>query len=88
MRLEDVCAGQRLAGVIPGDAVTVLAAEWYGRDAVALTYRTTAGGLGQRNLFRADEALVDSARAAGRPFDAPAADFKLAAEVPSRKVTM
>jgi superfamily II DNA or RNA helicase len=80
VRLEDVCARQRLAGVIPGDAVTVLAAEWYGRDAVALTYQTTAGSLGQRNLFRADEALVDIARAAGRPFDAPAADFKLAAE--------
>lgn len=80
MKLEDISSGQRLGGVIPEDTVTVIAAQWHGRDAVELTFRPTIGRIDQRILYRADEDRVDAAGAAGRPFDATAADFKLAAE--------
>jgi len=80
VRLEDITPRQRLAGVIPSEVVTVLGAQWFGTTAMELTYQTTAGALGQRVIFRTDEASIDIARAAGRPFDASASDFKLAAE--------
>lgn len=80
MKLEDIAAGQRLGGVIPGDTVTVIAAQWHGSDAVELTFRSTAGALDQHILFRDREDRVRLAQESGRPFDAPASDFKLAAE--------
>ena len=80
MRLEDICAGQRLSGVIPGDVATIISASWHGQDAIEITFKLTGGGLDQRVLFRSDEARITIARAAGRPFDAAASDFKLAAE--------
>ncbi|MCM3487660.1 hypothetical protein, partial [Kocuria rosea] len=78
--LEEISSGQRLSGVIPGDSVTVIATQWHGRDAVELTFRPTVGHLDQRILYRADEPRLEIARSAGRPFDALASDFKLAAE--------
>lgn len=80
MRLEDIASGLRLSGVIPGDTVTVIAAQLHGRDAVELTFRPTVGHIDQRVLYRADEPRLQIARASGRPFDAKASDFKLAAE--------
>lgn len=80
MKLEEVATGLKLAGVIPGDAVTVVAAQWHGTDALELTYKSTSGNLGQRVLYRADEEGLSAASSGGRPFDAPAADFKLVAE--------
>ena len=80
MKLEDLSAGQRLSGVIPGDVVTVIHCDWHGRDALELTFKRANGSLDQRIIFRSDEAQVQVARAAGRPFDAKASDFKLAAE--------
>lgn len=80
MRLEELEAGQRIEGLIPSQAITVVAAQWHGTDALELTYKTTAGGLGQQVLFRKDEDSLRPAAAGGRPFDADASDFKLAAE--------
>lgn len=81
MRLEDIREGQRLGGVIPNATISVIAARNHGADAVELTFRPTSGGpIDQRILFRSDEDGVHLAQAAGRPFDASASDFKLAAE--------
>ena len=79
-RLEDLQPGLRLAGVIPGQTVAVIAVESHGADTVELTYKTTEGGLGQRVLGRDAEAKLTVAEAQGRPLDAAAADFKLVAE--------
>lgn len=80
MRLEELERGQGLTGVVPGAAAQVIAVDWHGEDAVALTYKTIEGGLGERVLYRSDEPNIDIAKGSGRAFDAPAADFKLAAE--------
>ena len=80
MHLEDIEAGHRLAGIVPGDVVAVLAAHRHGPDALEVTFKTATGMLGQRILYRADEGRPSLAQAGGRPFDAPASDFKLAAE--------
>lgn len=78
--LEDLKQGLRISGVVPAEAVTVLAAQWHGTSAVELTYKTASGDLGQQVVFRKDEARLSIARTGGRAFDASATDFRIAAE--------
>ncbi|MEV5329022.1 helicase-related protein [Nonomuraea sp. NPDC052634] len=80
MRLEDLCSGVRVAGVMPGESVLVIAAQWHGSDALELTYKTLDGGLRQQVLFRSDESRLSLSDSGSRPFDADAEDFRLAAE--------
>ena len=79
-KLEDLQPGLRLAGVIPGQTVAVIAVQPHGADTVELTYKTAEGGLGQRVLGRDAEPKLAVAQTEARPLDAPAADFKLVAE--------
>ncbi len=81
MRLEDLVSGVRVRGVVPGETVSVIAAQWHGADALELTYKTLDGGLRQQVLFRTDEARVSPSDAGSRPFDADADEFRLIAEV-------
>lgn len=80
MKLEDLSAGVRVAGVVPGETVLVVAAQWHGSDALELTYKTMDGGLGQRVVFRGDQARLCPSDAGSRPFDADAQEFRLVAE--------
>lgn len=80
MKLEELSPGAHISGVVPSAAVGVVALQWHGDMAVEITYKTHTGELGQRVLYRADEAALGVARTGSRPFDAPAADYKLAAE--------
>jgi superfamily II DNA or RNA helicase len=79
-KLEDLQPGLRLAGVIPGQSVSVIAVRPHGADAVELTYKVADGALGQRVLGRDAEQKLSVAEVEARPLDADAADFKLAAE--------
>ncbi|MCW3047077.1 MAG: rapA [Solirubrobacterales bacterium] len=79
-KLEDLQPGLRLAGVIPGQNVAVIAVQPHGPDAIELTYKTAEGDLGQRVLGRDAEEKLAIAHAEARPLDAVAADFKLVAE--------
>src|SRR5690606_1648165 len=63
------------------ETVVVLAAQWHGSDAVELTYKTPDGGLRQQVMFRADESRLSLSDSGGRPFDADAHEFQLAAEI-------
>ena len=80
MRLEDIAATARLAGVLPGRPVTVLGVQFHGADAAEVTYRDDNGALSQVVLFRADESQIEPHLEAGRPFDADPRDFRIAAE--------
>ena len=79
-KLEDLQPGLHLAGVIPGQNVSVVAVQPHGPDAIELTFKTAEGELGQRVLGRDAEDKLAIAQAEARPFDAVAADFKLVAE--------
>jgi superfamily II DNA or RNA helicase len=79
-KLEDLQPGLRLAGVIPGQNVSVIAVQPHGDDAIELTYKTAEGELGQRVLGRDAEENLAIAQLEARPLDALAADFKLVAE--------
>ncbi|WP_250285651.1 helicase-related protein, partial [Frankia sp. CiP1_Cm_nod2] len=80
MLLEELKPGLRVDGLIPAEVITVIAAQWHGSDALELTYKTTAGGLGQQVVFRKDQDKLSVAQTGSRAFDANASDFKLAAE--------
>lgn len=80
MLLEELKQGLRVDGLIPADVITVLAAQQHGPDAVELTYKTSAGDLGQQVVFRKDQDKLTIAQSGSRAFDAPAPDFKLVAE--------
>ena len=80
MKLEELSPGVRVAGVVPAETVSVVAVVWHGEDALEVTYKTPLGQLGESVLYRNDEVRLGPAAMSVRPFDAPAADFKLAAE--------
>jgi superfamily II DNA or RNA helicase len=79
-KLEDLHPGLQLAGVIPGQNVSVIAVQPHGGDAIELTYKTAEGEVDQRVLGRDAERNLATAKLEARPLDAIAADFKLVAE--------
>ncbi len=81
MRLEDLTVGAVVRGIGPDGDVTVVAAQWFGSDAVQLTYRTAAGQVADRLVYRDDEPRLRAVKE-GRPwsFDADGASFRLVAE--------
>ena len=86
MLLEELKPGLRIEGLIPAEVITVIYAQWHGSDALELTYKTTAGSLGQQVVFRKDQDKLGIAQTGGRAFDAPASDFKLVAE--AKRITL
>ncbi|QAY71610.1 helicase-related protein [Xylanimonas protaetiae] len=80
MLLEELKPGLRISGLIPGEVITVIAAQQHGVNALELTYKRTDGSLGQRVVFRKDESALSIARTGSRAFDANATDFKMVAE--------
>jgi superfamily II DNA or RNA helicase len=81
LNLESITKNALISGIEPGQVVRIFSSDPLGTDALSIVYKTNDGRLGERVLFRADEANLSLAEA-GRPwaFDAPGADFKLAAE--------
>jgi superfamily II DNA or RNA helicase len=81
MKLEQIAKGALISGIEPSKVVRVMSSDPLGDNSVSVVYRTDDGRLGERQLFRADEANIAIATA-GRPwsFDADGADFKLATE--------
>ena len=81
MQLEDLrprCFAVR--GVHPDGVVTV-SVQWFGSEAVELTYKTQAGAVANELLYRHDETRIEAV-AQGRPwsFDGDGALFRLVSE--------
>ena len=81
MRLEDLRPSSVVRGVHPDEPVTVVSVQWFGSEAVELTYKTSDGGVANVLLFRDDETRLEAV-AAGRPwsFDGDGALFRLVSE--------
>ena len=81
LKLETIQKNAVVSGLEPGQVVRIVTTEAIGPDAVTVYYKTADGKLLERMLFRTDELQLSLAEA-GRPwaFDAPGAEFKLAAE--------
>ena len=81
MKLEDIQNKASLRGIIPDGLVTVVNLQWFGSEALELTYKTATGRLGQEILYRHDEPRLEIVEQ-GRPwsFDGDGALFRLVSE--------
>ena len=81
MRLEDLKPRSTVRGVLPDGVVTVVSVEWFGSEALELTYKTSDGAVANELLYRHDEERLEIV-AAGRPwsFDGDGALFRLVSE--------
>ena len=81
MNLEELQARCTVRGVHPDGLVTVVSVQWFGSEALELTYKTAAGTVANELLYRHDEARLEIV-AQGRSwsFDGDGALFRLVSE--------
>ena len=80
-RLEDLQPNAAVRGILPDALVTVVSVQWFGSEALELTYKTPAGKVANELLYRHDEPRIEIAEL-GRPwsFDGDGARFRLVSE--------
>lgn len=81
IRLEDLQPNAAIRGLLPDSLITVVSVQWYGTEALELTYKTPAGKVANELLYRNDEQRLDLVEQ-GRPwsFDGDGALFRLVSE--------
>jgi len=79
--LEDLQPKAALRGILPDALVTVVNVQWFGSDALELTYKTPTGKVANELLYRHDEPRLEVVEQ-GRPwsFDGDGALFRLVSE--------
>src|SRR5439155_20062916 len=58
-RLEDIQTNTAVRGVLPDRLVTVVTVQWFGSDALELTYKDPGGKVANTLLYRDDEPLLE-----------------------------
>ena len=48
MKLEELQPKTTVSGILPDGPITVVSAQWYGADALELTYKTVDGRVGSQ----------------------------------------
>jgi len=81
MRLEDLQVNAAIRGILPDCLVTVVSVQWFGTEALELTYKTPTGRVANELLYRSDEQRLEIVEQ-GRPwsFDGDGALFRLVSE--------
>jgi hypothetical protein len=79
--LEDLKPNSTLRGILPNGAVTVVTVQWYGSEAIELTYKDAGGKVANELLYRHDEPRLEIVEE-GRPwsFDGDGHLFRLTSE--------
>jgi hypothetical protein len=79
--LENLKPNCAVQGILPSGIVTVVSVQWFGSNAIELTYKDATGRVGNELLYRDREADLEVVEA-GRPwsFDGDAALFRLVSE--------
>src|SRR3984893_12460406 len=80
-KLEDLQTNASVQGILPNCLVTVVSTQWFGSEALELTYKDPGGKVANELLYRHDEPRIDVA-AQGRPwsFDGDGYLFRLVSE--------
>jgi len=81
MRLEDLLPNAAVRGILPDQLVTVVSVQWFGTQALELTYKAPSGRVGNELLYRPDEPRLEVVEQ-GRPwsFDGDGRMFRLVSE--------
>jgi hypothetical protein len=80
-RLEDLQPKAAVRGILPAQIVTVISTQWFGSDALELTYKGPSGRVANELLYRHDEQRLEVVEQ-GRPwsFDGDGHLFRLVSE--------
>ncbi|MCI0622295.1 MAG: DUF3883 domain-containing protein [Acidobacteria bacterium] len=80
-RLQDLTRGASIKGILPDCLVTVVSVQWFGSEALELTYKTPAGKVANELLYRHDEPRIEVVEH-GRPwsFDGDGGLYRLVSE--------
>jgi SNF2 family DNA or RNA helicase len=80
-RLEELQPTAAVRGILPDQLVTVVSAQWFGSEALELTYKGASGRLANELLYRHDEPRIQVVEH-GRPwsFDGDGRLFRLVSE--------
>jgi SNF2 family DNA or RNA helicase len=80
-KLEQLTPNAALRGILPDGLVTVVSVQWFGSEALELTYKSPNGKVANELLYRHDEARIEVVEL-GRPwsFDGDGALFRLVSE--------
>jgi superfamily II DNA or RNA helicase len=80
-KLEELKQTAAVRGIIPDALVTVVNTQWFGSEALELTYKTPDGKVANQLLYRHDEPRIEVVEQ-GRPwsFDGDGARFRLVSE--------
>ena len=80
-RLEELLPNAAVRGLLPDELVTVVSVQWFGSEALELTYKTSLGRVANELLYRHDEPRIEVVEN-GRPwsFDGDGALFRLVSE--------
>ena len=81
MKLEDLRPNAAVRGLLPDSMVTVVNVQWFGSEALELTYKTPDGKVANELVYRHDEPRLELVQQ-GRPwsFDGDGARFRLVSE--------
>ena len=81
MKLEELQANAAVRGILSDGLVTVVSVQWFGSEALELTYKTPTGKVANELLYRHDEPRLEIVEV-GRPwsFDGDGALFRLVSE--------
>src|SRR6201984_22815 len=80
-RLEDLQPTAAVRGILPDQVVTVVSVQWFGSEALELTYKGPSGRVANELLYRHDESRLEVVEH-GRPwsFDGEGHRFRLVSE--------
>ena len=80
-KLEDIQPNAAVRGILPDSLVTVVSVQWFGSEALELTYKDPSGRVENVLLYRHDELRLEVAEE-GRPwsFDGNGSLFRLVSE--------
>jgi SNF2 family DNA or RNA helicase len=81
LKLEQLQVHASIRGIVPDALVTVVSVQWFGSEALELTYKTSTGKVANELLYRHDESRLELVEQ-GRPwsFDGDGALFRLISE--------
>jgi SNF2 family DNA or RNA helicase len=80
-KLEQLTPNAAVRGILPDGLVTVVGVQWFGSEALELTYKSPNGKVANELLYRHDEARIEVVEL-GRPwsFDGDGSLFRLVSE--------
>ncbi len=80
-KLEDLQPNAAVRGILPDSLVAVTSVQWFGSEALELTYKTPTGRVANELLYRHDEPRLEVVEQ-GRPwsFDGDGGSFRLVSE--------